>query len=75
LPWPRSFLIYIILIRNNKNVKGKTPELSSREKARESTEKQRNGQPFAGVIGDRRTWRALLETVKGIIASGSVIRI
>lgn len=29
--------------------------------------------PFADFIGDRRTWRALLETVKGIIASGSVI--
>jgi len=29
--------------------------------------------PFADLIGDRRTWRALLETVKGIIASGSVI--
>ena len=29
--------------------------------------------PFAGLIGDRRTWRALRETVKGIIASGSVI--
>lgn len=29
--------------------------------------------PFAGLIGDRRTWRAWLETVKGIIASGSVI--
>jgi hypothetical protein len=29
--------------------------------------------PFASLIGDRRTWQALLETVKGIIASGSVI--
>ena len=29
--------------------------------------------PFADLIGDRRTWKALLETVKGIIASGSVI--
>jgi len=29
--------------------------------------------PFATLIGDRRTWCALLETVKGIIASGSVI--
>lgn len=29
--------------------------------------------PFACLIGDRRTWHALLETVKGIIASGSVI--
>lgn len=29
--------------------------------------------PFASLIGDRRTWHALLETVKGIIASGSVI--
>ena len=29
--------------------------------------------PFASLIGDRRTWRTLLETVKGIIASGSVI--
>src|SRR5258708_19019486 len=29
--------------------------------------------PFATLIGDRRTWQALLETVKGIIASGSVI--
>lgn len=29
--------------------------------------------PFASLIGDARTWRALQETVKGIIASGSVI--
>jgi hypothetical protein len=29
--------------------------------------------PFANLVGDRRTWGALLETVKGIIASGSVI--
>lgn len=29
--------------------------------------------PFASLIGDRRTWRTLLATVKGIIASGSVI--
>ena len=29
--------------------------------------------PFASLVGDRRTWCALLETVKGIIASGSVI--
>jgi hypothetical protein len=29
--------------------------------------------PFASLIGDRRTWRTLLSTVKGIIASGSVI--
>jgi len=29
--------------------------------------------PFASLIGDRRTWQAFLETVKGIIASGSVI--
>jgi len=29
--------------------------------------------PFAELIGDRRTWQALLETVKGIIASGRVI--
>jgi hypothetical protein len=29
--------------------------------------------PFASLIGDRRTWQTLYETVKGIIASGSVI--
>jgi len=29
--------------------------------------------PFASLIGDRRTWGTLLATVKGIIASGSVI--
>ena len=29
--------------------------------------------PFASLIGDRRTWQALQETVKGIIASGSVL--
>ena len=29
--------------------------------------------PFAPLIGDRRTWDAFRETVKGIIASGSVI--
>jgi hypothetical protein len=29
--------------------------------------------PFAGLIGDRRTWWTLLETVKGIMASGSVM--
>jgi hypothetical protein len=29
--------------------------------------------PFVTLIGDGRTWQALLETVKGIIASGSVI--
>ena len=29
--------------------------------------------PFAPLIGDRRTWEVFRETVKGIIASGSVI--
>jgi hypothetical protein len=29
--------------------------------------------PFVSLIGDRRTWQVLLETVKGIIASGSII--
>jgi hypothetical protein len=29
--------------------------------------------PFTSLIGDRRTWQTVLETVKGIIASGSVI--
>jgi hypothetical protein len=29
--------------------------------------------PFTSLIGDRRTWQVFLETVKGIIASGSVI--
>lgn len=29
--------------------------------------------PFANLVGDVRTWRTLLEVVKGIIASGSVI--
>src|SRR5260370_18740172 len=29
--------------------------------------------PFADLIGDRRTWDTFLETVKGIIGSGSVI--
>lgn len=29
--------------------------------------------PFVDLVGDRRTWRTLRETVKGIIASGSVI--
>jgi hypothetical protein len=34
---------------------------------------QEDLKPFAGLIGDRRTWQALRETVKGIIASGRVI--
>ena len=29
--------------------------------------------PFAVLVGDRRTWQTLVETVKGVIASGSVI--
>ncbi|MEO7021011.1 MAG: hypothetical protein ABI234_12725 [Ktedonobacteraceae bacterium] len=34
---------------------------------------QQDLKPFASLIGDRRTWQTVLETVKGIIASGSVI--
>lgn len=29
--------------------------------------------PFASLIGDRRTWEAFSETIKGIIASGSTV--
>lgn len=34
---------------------------------------QQDLKPFASLIGDRRTWQTVLETVKGSIASGSVI--
>lgn len=30
-------------------------------------------EPYASLIGDRRTWTTLTETVKGIVASGSLV--
>ena len=30
-------------------------------------------EPFDGLVGDRRTWTTLTETVRGIIGSGSLI--